>query len=87
MKEALEFILTHIVDHPEEVMIEEQADGDRFTYIIHVHPEDMGKVIGKQGRIIKAVRDLIRVIATRERVYVDVRLAEDDQAPTPVVEA
>ena len=45
MKNLLEFILIHLVEHPEDVTITERATGDTTQYVIHVHPDDMGRVI------------------------------------------
>lgn len=76
MKDTLHFLVTHIVDHPEDVIIDEHTDTERTLLTIHVHPEDMGKIIGKSGRIIRALRDLIKLIAAKHNVYADVELAE-----------
>lgn len=75
-----------LVDHPEEVTIEERMEGDATILIIHTHPEDIGKVIGKSGRIIRALRDLMKVIAAKANTFVDVEIAED-ATRTPSVEA
>lgn len=80
MKETLLFILQRIVDHPDDVSIEEVMEGDRTIYLIHANPEDMGKIIGKKGRIIMALRDLVKIIATKHKVFADVEIAEN--APT-----
>ncbi len=86
MKNLLEFILNHIVDHPDDVKVEESQDDRGFTYILHVHVEDIGKVIGKQGRIIQAIRSLARVRAVKEHIRAYVTLAEDiPPAPEAVV--
>lgn len=77
MKETLEYILRNIVDHPEEVSVEEHEEAGKTILTVRVNKEDMGKVIGKQGRIIRAVRDLIKLIATKHNVFVDVVLAEE----------
>ncbi len=77
MKDTLLYILTHIVDHPEAIEIVEQTDNERVIYLLTVHQEDMGKVIGKQGRIIRALRDLVKLMAAKEHMYVDVVLKED----------
>lgn len=81
MKDTLLYILTHIVDHPEAIVIEEQQDQDRIIYLLTVHQEDMGKVIGKQGRIIRALRDLVKLMAAKDHSYVDIVLKEDQVAP------
>ena len=76
MKETLQFLLEHLVDHPDALQIEESSEPGRILFTVHVHQEDMGKVIGKQGRIIRAVRDLLKLMATKQSTYVDVVLAE-----------
>ena len=66
MKEIVEIIAKALVDHPESVVVEEK-DEDRMTvFELHVAQEDMGKVIGKQGRIAKAMRTVVKAAATRE---------------------
>lgn len=66
-----------LVDNPEEVIIEERMDGDATILIIHTNPSDIGKVIGKSGRIIRALRDLMKVLAAKANTFVDVEIAED----------
>lgn len=77
MKDTLLFLVQFLVDHPEEVTIDEKIDGDATILTIHTHPEDIGKVIGKSGRIIRALRDLTKVIAAKRNMYVDVEIAEE----------
>lgn len=76
MKDTLHYLVTQLVDHPDDVVVEESTEGDRTILTLHVHAEDMGKVIGKSGRIIKALRDLIKLIAAKHERYVDIVLAE-----------
>lgn len=76
MKDTLLFLLKTIVDHPDDIVVDEVVSEDKTTLTIHAHPEDMGKVIGKSGRIIRAIRDLIKLMAAKQGVYVDVILAE-----------
>ncbi|MCI0777153.1 MAG: KH domain-containing protein [Chloroflexi bacterium] len=71
MKELVEFIAKAIVDHPDdvEVEIEEyEEDGDRVILHLYVADDDMGKVIGKRGRIANAMRDLVKVAAVQRGV-------------------
>ncbi len=77
MKDTLLYILTHIVDHPDAIIIEEQHDQDRIIYFLTVSQEDMGKVIGKQGRIIRALRDIVKLMAAKDHLYVDIVLKEE----------
>ncbi len=66
MKELLEVIAKNLVEHPEAVQVTERA-GDRACILeLKVAPEDMGKVIGKQGRIAKAIRTVVKAAAIHE---------------------
>ncbi|AEC00403.1 KH domain-containing protein [Selenomonas sputigena] len=74
MKEVVEIIAKALVDHPEDVVVDEKQE-DRMTLIeLHVASDDMGKVIGKQGRIAKAIRTVAKAAGTREnkKVKVDI---------------
>ncbi|WP_288311098.1 KH domain-containing protein [uncultured Acidaminococcus sp.] len=70
MKEIVEVIAKAIVNNPSEVQVEEERSGSSVILKLHVAPEDMGKVIGKQGRIAKAIRLVMKAAATRENVKV-----------------
>lgn len=76
MKETLTYILQQLVDKPDDVSVEELNEESRMIFKIHANQDDIGKIIGKNGRIIRAIRDLIKLMATRHNVYVDVVLAE-----------
>jgi predicted RNA-binding protein YlqC (UPF0109 family) len=66
MKELIEFLARSLVDQPDAVKVEEEDDGDRIIFHLYVADDDMGKVIGKQGRIANAMRDLLKVAAARQ---------------------
>lgn len=74
MKELVELIAKSLVDHPEEVFVDESEDGDNLTISLRVAPSDMGKVIGRQGRIAKAMRTVVKAAAVRDgrRISVDI---------------
>jgi uncharacterized protein len=76
MKNLLDFLLNRLVDHPEDVRIEETEDNGFFTYTIHVHSDDMGRVIGKQGSVINAIRTLAKVRAVKDNQRVRIEVAE-----------
>ena len=65
MKDLIEFLARSLVDNPDAVQVEEEQDDDRLVYHLYVADDDMGKVIGKQGRIANAMRDLLKVAAAR----------------------
>ena len=74
MKELLLYIARSLVQHPDQVTVTEVETGDELTLELRVAPEDMGKVIGKQGRIAKAIRTVVKAAATKEnkRVVVEI---------------
>lgn len=76
MKNLLEYILIHIVDHPEDIEIEEQTSNDMTTYLIHANQEDIGRIIGKGGSVIRSLRNICRIRAIKEGVRAEVNIAE-----------
>jgi len=68
----LEYLVTSLVDDPESVKIERSDAGSSISYQISVHPDDVGKVIGRQGRIIKAIRTVMRAAGSVNGEQVDV---------------
>ncbi|MDD2573226.1 MAG: KH domain-containing protein [Bacillota bacterium] len=76
MKALVEFIARSLVDHPEEVSVK-QVDGEQSIIVeLKVAPEDMGKVIGKQGRIAKAIRTIVKASAVKQSKRVMVEIIE-----------
>jgi len=74
VKELVEVIATSLVDHPEEVVVTEKSNEKSIIIELHVAQADMGKVIGKQGRIAKAIRSVVKAAAAKEerKVIVDI---------------
>ena len=88
MKQLVEYIVSNLVNHPEDVVIEEQSTDDaEFTLInIQVNQEDIGRVIGKSGKVIKAIRQIVRIAAIQKGLKVRVDLI-DQNASAPQTEA
>ena len=72
MKELVEVIAKALVDNPDEVTVEEKIEGKNVKLELHVAPSDMGKVIGMQGRIAKAIRCVVKAASTKDDLRVDV---------------
>ena len=74
MKDLLLYIANNLVEHPDDVSVTEKQVTVELTLELHVAPDDMGKVIGRQGRIAKEIRTVIRSYAQRtgEKVSVDI---------------
>ncbi len=87
MRNLLEFILLHLVQNPDAVEVEEiQLDDDNsWEYVIRVHPEDVGRVIGRQGSTIQAIRTLAKVRAMQDGTRVRVSVESDAEKPTESV--
>lgn len=74
MKELVEVIAKALVDNPDEVVVTEKTEGKNVTVEIHVAASDMGKVIGKQGRIAKAIRSVVKAASSKDNKRVDVEI-------------
>lgn len=78
MKDTLHFIVSAIVDQPDQVQIDEhQEDGITF-YTISVAEEDMGKVIGKEGKVIRSIRNIMKIKAMKYNVRIKISLADKE---------
>lgn len=85
MNELLDFLLSHLVDHADKIVVTKR-DGanESATYLIQVDPSDTGKVIGKEGKIVRAIRMVAKIWAIKNNQYVDVAVVTDDKPPVPV---
>ena len=76
MKELLLYMAKNLVDNPDAVIVEEQTGEDGKVLELHVAEGDMGKVIGRQGRIAKEIRTIIKTVAQRTGEKVTVEIVE-----------
>ena len=74
MKELVEVIAKALVENPDEVVVNEKEEGKHVTIELHVAASDMGKVIGKQGRIAKAIRSVVKAASSKDNKRVDVEI-------------
>ena len=74
MRELVETIAKALVDHPDEVTVTQHRDGKNVEINLHVAQGDMGKVIGKQGRIAKAIRVVVKAASVKDDLQVDVNI-------------
>ena len=74
MKELVEVITKALVDSPEEVVVTEREDKKTTVIEVRVAENDMGKVIGKQGRIAKAIRSVVKAASSKDNKRVDVEI-------------
>ena len=82
MKEFIEYLVKKIVSQPEKVLVEESNEGGIYLEKINVSPEDMGLIIGKEGRTIKSIRGLARAKAIIDNLRVNIEVAE--QSPSEI---
>lgn len=76
MKDILTSLIKSIVDAPDAVSVEENDDNGFVTLTIIVAPDDMGKVIGKEGKVIRALRNVMKIPAMKQGKKVQISLAE-----------
>lgn len=76
MKDTLNYIISSIVDNPDQVQIEEaEADGV-MNFTVSVAKDDMGKVIGKEGKVIRSIRNIMKIKAMKHDERINITLAE-----------
>lgn len=78
MQEFITYLIKNIVKIPDDVQVDEKVEGNGYVYNITVNPDDMGLVIGKEGRIIKSVRALAKSKAIKDGVMISVELVEPE---------
>ncbi len=80
MQDILEYILKNITTVPDDVKISVEEVEGTTNYIVTVNPTDVGRIIGKEGKVIKAIRTIMRVIAIQRGVHVRVSIVSDGEA-------
>jgi len=77
MKDALTYIITSIVDNQNDVAISEETDEQgTIHFIIHVAKEDVGKIIGKDGKVIRAIRNVMKIPAIKQNKRIRIDISE-----------
>ncbi len=79
MKDALTYIVTSIVDNPKEVEVTEEDNEGVLNFTVKVAKDDMGKIIGKNGKVIKAIRNVVKIPAIKQGRKIYISLAETPQ--------
>lgn len=79
MKDLLEMMAKSLADHKDAIQIEETSEGGVVDLTLRVHSDDMGKVIGKQGRIANSMRQILKACAIKENVKVSLEIASLDE--------
>ncbi|MCA0988050.1 KH domain-containing protein [Guptibacillus algicola] len=74
MKDLVETIVKALVDHPDEVVVEELRGEKEVTYKLHVHTNDTGKVIGKNGKVAKSIRTVMNAAAVQSSTRVQLEI-------------
>ena len=80
MKELVEVIAKALVEHPEEVVVTQKQEGKNIRISLSVAPSDMGKVIGRQGRIAKSIRAVVKAASAVDGTRVDVDITDKAEA-------
>ncbi len=74
MEELVEYIVKNLVDNQEAVKITTQREGSEINIIVNVADEDIGKVIGKNGRIAQSIRAIVRSVSSKEKIRYNVKI-------------
>lgn len=77
-QQFVEFVVKSLVDHPDQVKTERTVDEMGVLISLHLSPEDMGQVIGRQGQTAKALRTLLRVVGAKHKARVNLKIVEPE---------
>ncbi|HUQ85410.1 MAG TPA: KH domain-containing protein [Candidatus Limnocylindrales bacterium] len=79
MKDTLHYIISSIVDSPDSVVIDENEVDGIINFVVTVAKEDMGKIIGKEGKVIRSIRNIMKIKAMKTDVRINITLADIPQ--------
>ena len=74
MEELVRYIVKNLVDNEEEVKIESSREGEVINILVTVSPDDVGKVIGKNGRIAQSIRAIVKSVSAKEKIRYNVKI-------------
>lgn len=77
-QEFLEFLVKSLVDHPDDVRVDRKVDERGVLLTLHVHRDDMGQVVGRQGATAKAIRALLRIVGIKNNARVNLKIEEPE---------
>lgn len=77
-QQFVEYVVKSLVDYPDEVKTERTVDEMGVLITLHLHPEDMGQVIGRSGQTAKAIRTLLRVVGAKHKARVNLKIVEPE---------
>jgi len=83
-QEFVEYLVKALVDHPADVKTERTVDEMGVLITLHLHPEDMGQVIGRQGQTAKSIRTLLRVVGAKRKSRVNLKIHEPEGSKRPM---
>lgn len=76
MEELVLFIVKHLVVYPEKVSVSTESDDYKSTINVKAHPDDLGKIIGKSGKVVNSIRTLIKTIGNKSGVKYKIKIGE-----------
>lgn len=85
MKELVEFLAASLVDHPTFVKVEEKGTAADTALYLTVKREDLGKIIGKKGRTIKAIRSIVIAAAAKQKTKISLEISEPAEESAPAL--
>lgn len=82
-QEFVEYVVRNIVNHPDDVKTDRTVDERGVLITLHIHPEDMGYVIGRQGQTARALRTLLKIVGAKENARVNLKIFEPEGSRGP----